>query len=220
MMEECCILYLHHRNDDVTRQNYELLRRNNPWPVVPIHANQPEHLPSAINVARDDRFRDETDVWRYSDNLIYRFFEQGHIQAKRYISFEWDTYATAPVQQHYAEVWDCDAAGPGLYYPHLHGWYYWFCETGRMPSAFRTCAAAFSPLCGVMLSRRALEDVTAGEIPNNVYCELRLATVVRAAKYSLCQLPTPKSGQNAFDLDSLRGDCVVPGIYHPVKFLI
>jgi len=90
MLEECCIIFAHHRNDDVTNRHFELLRQNNSFPVVPIHAHQPDHLPNAIDVARpDDRFTDETDAWRYADNLIYRFFEQGHVQAKRYLFFEW-----------------------------------------------------------------------------------------------------------------------------------
>ena len=64
---------------------------------------------------------------------------------------------------------------------------------------------------------RALAAITASPIPPNIFCELRLGTVLRACGFTLTELPEPKRRMNSYDSRLITFDANRPGIYHPIK---
>ncbi len=109
-MLECCILFVHYRDDPTTRTYLDLLRRLNPYPVVALCNAAKEHVDGVLDVARLTTRWVGEHPWSGADTILYRWFLHGGLQAERYVFLEWDTLATMPVREFYDEVWDADAA--------------------------------------------------------------------------------------------------------------
>lgn len=216
-MLECCILFVHYRNDPTTQAHLELLRRLNPYPVVAVCNAAPEHVDGALDVAGlTTRWSDE-HPWGGADTVLYRWFLHGGVRAERYVLLEWDTLATMPVREFYDEVWDADAAGAVVKRIERDPDWFWFHQLGRLPEPLRPYAGGLLPLNGTLLSHRALAAVAAGPIPSDVFCELRLGTLLRSCGFPLTELPEPKRRMNSYDSRLIAFDATLPGIYHPVK---
>lgn len=220
-MEPLCILFAHHRNDPVTREHVEVLRRHNPFPIVPISNAAIHHLPGAIDVAdASSEFSDE-DPWEACDTMIYRWFRHARsVEAERYTYIEWDTLATMPLREYFADVWDADAAGAQVKTPRSHPYWEWFRrDLGKLPEPMRPHATAVVPVNGVLLSRRALEAVCRCQIPSSIFCELRLGTLLRSCGVAPIEMPAHLAQSNGWRTD-LTAVSASPGVYHPVKTLL
>ena len=216
-MLECCIVFLHHRDDPTTRAHLELLRRLNPYPVVAVCNAATEHVPGALDVARlSTRWRDE-DPRGGTDSVLYRWFLHGGIRARRYVFLEWDTLATMPIRDFFAEVWDADAAGSVVKRIEHHPDWIWFLQLEQLPESLRGHAAGLVPLNGTLLSHRALAAVARGSIPDRIFGELRLGTLLRSHGFVLTELPEPKRRMNLYDRRLITFDARQPGLYHPIK---
>lgn len=216
-MLECCILFAHYRDDPTTRAHLDLLRRLNPYPVVALCNAAPEHVDGALDVARLTTRWAEEHPWSGADAILYRWFLHGGLRAQRYVFLEWDTLATMPVREFYDEVWDVDAAGSvARRIEHDPDWY-WFHQVGQMPEPLRGHAGGLIPLNGTLLSHRALAAVATGPVPQGIFCELRLGTLLRSSGFALTELPEPKRRMNSYDRRLITFDAGRPGIYHPIK---
>jgi hypothetical protein len=221
MPHDVCLLFLHHKSDDLTRHNLASIRHHNPdVPVVPIHCrdgNPCDPLPDSIEVPCT--FKRGAN-WQSADAIIYEWFRGPHVvQAERYIVLEWDTHATQHVRECYKDVWDKDAAGVNVM---LRGRdsYSWFdTQTQFLPRDWWPHVAALSPLCGVMLSHRALADLAAEPLVDGVYCEVRIGTMLHWCGYPLTSLA--ERGRTLEWIPSSQSRVIdpVPGIYHPVRTL-
>lgn len=222
-MDTHCILFLHHNSDPLTQHHFHLLRKHNSAPIVPVHLGQVGHLADAVDLGGiNDEFRYETDAWKFLDVMLYRFFRRHIVEAERYFVVEYDCRCTRSFEEQYESVWDADAACPFLEFPNCWNHYYWFCELHKLVPHMRAAMSAASPVCGFMAQRRVLERICneSGAIPAGIYCEVRLATAVRAAGFAIRTLPNPLSRQMTCDFNRIVGDVAVPGIYHPIKVLI
>ena len=164
-MLECCILFLHHRDDPTTRTHLDLLRRLNPYPVVALCNAAPEHVAGALDVARLTAQWSGEDPWGGTDTVLYRWFLHGGLHAERYIIFEWDTLATVPVREFYDEVWDADVAGAVAKRIERDPDWFWFHQIEQLPEPLRPHAGGLLPLNGTLLSHRALAAIAAGPVP-------------------------------------------------------
>ena len=213
-MLDCLILFLHHDDSAVTRRHLALLRGNNPWPVVALCNGSSSKVEGAIDVAKlSSRWAGE-DPWRGADSMIYRWFAHQPLAARRYVVMEWDALATMPVSAYLEEVWDQDAAAANVHMPATRPDWPWFNE---LPAELRPFAAGVSPLNGVLISHRALAAVVGGEIPENLYSECRLGTLLRKAGFMPTSLPRAKAETNSFHPGHVLVNPRAPGIYHPVK---
>ncbi|HEU5116039.1 MAG TPA: hypothetical protein VFT74_05115 [Isosphaeraceae bacterium] len=216
-MLECCILFVHYRDDPTTRAHLDLMRRLNPYPVVAVCNAAPEYVDGALDVARLTSEWSGEHPWGGADTILYRWFLHGGLRAERYVFLEWDTLATMPVREFYDEVWDADAAGAVAKRIERDPDWFWFHQIGLLPEALRPHAGGLLPLNGTLLSHRALAAITASPIPPNIFCELRLGTVLRACGFTLTELPEPKRRMNSYDSRLITFDANRPGIYHPIK---
>lgn len=216
-MLECCILFAHYRDDPTTRDHLDLLRRLNPYPVVALCNAAPECVDGALDVARLTPQWAEEHPWSGADTILYRWFFHGGLHAERYVFLEWDTLATTPVREFYDEVWDADAAGSVARRIENDPDWYWFHQVGQLPEPLRRHAGGLTPLNGTLLSHRALAAVAAGPVPLEIFCELRLGTLLRSTGFALTELPEPKGRMNSYDRQLITFDAERPGLYHPIK---
>lgn len=216
-MLECCILFLHHKDDETTRYHLDLLRRGNPYPVVAVCDASAERVEGAIDVDVLTKEWASEDKWGGIDTVLYRWFRHGGLRAERYVFFEWDTLATMPVKEYFGALWDEDAAGASTMLIERDPDWWWFHQLDRLPPHVRDVAAGIVPLSGLLLSDRALAAVASSAIPADVYCELRLGTLLRAAGFTLSEYPPETQRMNQWHRDLIVYDADKPGIYHPIK---
>lgn len=215
-MLDCCILFAHYRDDPITRDHLDRLRRLNPYPVVALGNAALSCVEGTLDVSRLPGEWADEDLWAGADTFLYRWYRHGGLRARRYIFLEWDTLATMPIRDFYAEVWDADAAGSEVKRIEADpGW--WFHQRDRLPEHLRRHAAGIVPLNGTLLSDRALAAVAAGPIPPGIFCELRLGTLLRAAGFEPVALPEAKGRMNSWNPALVAFDPDRPGIYHPIK---
>ena len=216
-MLECCILFMHYRDDEATRDHLDRLRRLNPYPVVALCNASPARVEGALDVDRLTSEWSAEDKWGGADAALYAWMRHGGLHAERYVFLEWDALATMPVREFYAEVWDADAAAASAKRAEDEPGWYWFGQVGLLPEAMRPHAGGLAPLNGTLLSHRALAAVAAGPVPPGIFCELRLGTLVRHAGFELADFPPEKARMNSCTPDAIDFDPARPGIYHPVK---
>lgn len=216
-MLECCILFSHYSNSQTTQHHLEVLRERNPYPVVAVCNGAAERVEGALDVSRLSELGAQESRWHSPDTILYRWFLHGGLRARRYIFLEWDTLATMPVREFYDEVWDEAAAASTVKRIEDDPDWYWFEQRDRLPEDLRAKAGGVVPFNGIMLSHRALAAITARPIPPDVFCELRIGTLLRNAGFEPCSLPREKRVMNSYERSLIQFDPNRPGVYHPVK---
>lgn len=217
-MLECCILFLHYRADAESRAHLDLLRRLNPYPVVALTDEVVEPLPGSFDAARPEWGYTGT-TWLNADTPAQRWYRHGGIRAERYIHLEWDAEATLPVREFYREVWNADAAASAIQLIERDPDWFWFHQVDQLPTDLRPHAAGLTPLNGFLLSDRALAAVAAAPPLPNIFCELRLGTLLRHAGFALTPFAPHRAATNQWLAEMIPRDRAVPSIYHPVKQL-
>jgi hypothetical protein len=210
-MNELCILYLHHKNDEVTRYHYSLLLKHNLCPVVPIFcrdANPVEPLENALEVRKT--FSGVN--WANADQILAEWYRTSRIEAERYICLDWDCLATIPLKDWYKEVWNDDFVGSEI--RELGDGWHWFKDFDFLPAKYREYACGNAPCNGIMLSNRALNDFSQVPCIDNVFSEFRITTVLRSLGYEIKALPLDKAKFNVWRNCPILDE---PGLYHPVK---
>lgn len=217
-MVPLCILFAHHRNDAVTRHHLEILRQNNPDPIIPVCHSPCDPVEGAVDVSRFSKRFAGDHPWMRGDALLYLWFRHSRtVEAERYAYIEWDTLATMPLREYYQEVWDGDAAGSQIKTPQTTPEWEWFKLHGpRLPERLKPFAMGIAPLNAVLLSRRALKSVCDSQIPRNVFSELRLGSLLSFNGIESKTFDSTKAARNKW-----TSITVIPhgqlGLYHPVK---
>jgi hypothetical protein len=215
MKHELCILFLHHRNDGLSRFHLEVIRENNPdVPVVPLTFRI--GVTGATRVAEWNwTVRDE---WHANDVMVYSWYRRRNLDAKRYVIFDYDTLVMESVERFYRNVWDADVAcARPVLYEYQPDWH-WFNPqfVDLLPAELGHHLAGMVPASGSFFSDRALGAIVRSarnKMFSELFCECRLGTLARAA---------------GFQIEPIRDDAerflswteVSPmgiGIWHPVK---
>jgi hypothetical protein len=211
-MYECCALFLNHKNDEITRRHFEILRDTNDFPVVPVHRGI--GMRGSVNAWTVDSAH-ENNV-EYIDHLLYNWYRSPHrLPAKRYVLIEYDTLATLPLREFYTGVWDDPAVAAAVRKPSPTGEWGRFDRTHLLPLDWQPFRRGVTPICGLLMARDVVEAVCGLPTPPGVFCELRLATAIRRAGWEITQHPTARRTV-WWNYDRIY-DPSVPGVYHPVK---
>jgi hypothetical protein len=216
---DLCVLFLYHKCDDLTKFHLESLRRANPRAfVLPVADSEPELLPGSIDVSRFPPFCDGLDKWRGIDARVYRWFANRDFNARRYLLAEYDCLCNVSLAEYYAEVWDADVAGVDFFTRQANLRWRWFLEDiNNIPEYDRVYAAGVVPPTGTMFSHEALSEVVANVYRNDIFCELRLGTIVNKLGLTFQRLPPAKRSTLCWHEYPWRTDR--PGIFHAVKSL-
>jgi hypothetical protein len=214
MEQECCILFLHHLSNPLTRWHFDLLRRLNPFPVIPIHASQPQQLPGAVDVGPLQ------SPWHEADLAFMRWFLRRPFDAKRYVLMEYDTLATMPLRQFYGPLlWEKEAVVPHLRLRCREPSWEWFEQVPLLPRELQPFAAGASPMTALLLSHQAMLAVSRRPVPV-VFSELRIGTLLQAAGLEISSLSREAAANIHWNPTLIQIDPSIPGVYHPVKVVI
>jgi len=211
-MLDLCILYLHHKDNSLTRIHARLLQKYNPGAAfVPLTFRN--GMPNAVRFPFNCR-RAVHGEWGSVDLLIYDWFKSKHkITASRYIILEYDTMATVPLKDFYQDVWDESAAGAQPLTIEKNSDWIWFKD---LDAATPLPLGGFVPFCGIFLSHDALSKVVElAHIPPLAFVnsECRIATLARLAG---CQLKKIRPyAETYISWTTVSPDC--PGVWHPIK---
>jgi len=229
MNDELCILFAYHKVDKLTLHHFELLKMHNSnYRIIPITDNISEYLPGTVDVScfADDPW-EKARPWRRCDTMLYRWFLNREVSAKRYLLLEYDVLCNVDVYSEYADVWDADIAARDYYLPGMkkstrfgkdisREWFH-FREITRIGDDDRSYAAGLVPLVGILFSHNGLNSIVKNVVRNDVFCELRIGTAAR--KSGLIVRKFPQKLRNSIRWDTHFSIPKEPGIYHSIKFL-
>ena len=219
-MDEAVVLLTHYRNDEVTQHHYDLLRKYNDFPIVPLYcddgqATQP--LDDAVQVPMTFR---RGRAWHNLDWICWQWFQDvSRINAKRYIWLDWDCRVDVPLQQWYGDQWSDDFVASRVLQP-PEKWYWFRTQRPFLPHVLTPFARGVTPLNGLLLSRHAMMTYAHEQLPEGIFCEFRLATVLASRGIEASQLPREKAATNRFLPQGDSIEVAGPGFHHPVKHLV
>jgi hypothetical protein len=228
-MNDLTILFAHTAQDEVTLRHLEIVASLNPGvPIVPVTFTPADAQASVRRLPLEGSFDaalleprfSGQNRWAGTDCMIYAWYVHARTAAttaERYVFMEWDMLYRVPMREFYAEVWDCDVACAECYFLDRHWHWNWFSEVSRLPKELHQHAAGIVPLAGTLLADRVVKSITKGSIPLNVFCDLRLGTLVRACGFDIIRLPYEKARNITWKANSFFP--VATPAYHPVKTL-
>jgi len=211
------VLFMHHRDDALTRRHLALLRRANPGAaIVPLADEPASSVPGTIDVSAWPSPWDTRDKWRSCDAMIYRWFAHRTVEAERYVVLEYDCRVDVDLRVFY-EAYSTDVVVGRWRLPERDASWHWFGQVARLDPEDRPFAAGVTPVAGLALTHAALEALCAHVTPRDVFCELRLGTAIRKAGLSVSELAGV--ARTRVDFREHPGLIVRPGFYHAVKRL-
>lgn len=217
-----CVLFLHHKDDALTRIHYDRIRRSNPDAVIVPLCDQPTaSLPDAIDVSRFDTPWNTDNKWKSCDTMIWRWFRNRAFDAERYVVLEYDVRCDVDLLAYYdkfagtpngpADVicarWVDPAREPG--------WSWFGRHTARLDPIDRVYRAGIVPVAGVCFTHDALVRADRVVTTADVFSELRLGTAVSRAGLRVATFHG--AARRHFDWTPYRWPIVTPGLYHAVK---
>lgn len=220
MMDDYAILFMYYGAAlrDVLTANLSRLRRLNPGAsIIPLIHDGDPFVAGSVDVRRYPCPWDTTDAWASCDTMLYRWFPDRAVRARRYVVCEWDTYATVSIPEFYAGVWDADVAAVEVVTREDAPDWLWFRYIPWL-GALADYASGLTPFSGTLFSAAALEAICRGPIIRDAFCELRVATLANHAGLTLTPMPFAR-GYISHDPTRIKVSAA-PGIYHPVKALV
>lgn len=180
-------------------------------PRVPYHVGTLEALDG----------RERLDAWRNADVAIRSWWQAfGHLVETDHVLFlEADVYANCDLTELLDGAWkDADLVAANVLYQvtHRRSWKA-FEEADSLPEEMRQLAIGIEPLAALLMRREGLDKICQsrfdGVFSKDIFCELRLPTVVRFAGGSVGFCPRLK-GVSVRPVTPPSGE---RGIWHPVK---
>lgn len=222
MQHEYAILFLYHkRYDALTWKHYALTLHHNPGvPIIPIIDGGINELPGTVDVKGFPSKWYTESLYYYPDTLLYRWFENREISARRYILAEYDVLPELPYPEFLKDVWNAPVAAHKYFtyewWPRWN-WFDYDEAEGNIPDYLRPHLAAICPFGFMLLQHDALETIVANAVPYKLFCETRIATACRRMDIpvSIMQNTAQTVGYRQMDLRQQTG----PSVYHPVKNL-
>ena len=221
------ILFHHHNNDEVTRQNWESFKRHesDKMKVVAFHLKGCDtHLPESVEVSPHSSWpmsTDHTYVWNNADLVYLNWFLSPHrIIAHHYAWIEWDCYCVGdpwdfyrPYLEKYHDLVAADIRQPIDRWP-------WFKQIDRLPAHAKPHPLGVAPLAGVLVSWnlfRAIDAYCTKTEWNEIFSEFRLAS---QAKWLGAEISRGMRWTDTLNSDHVHIDKKRDAIYHPVKRIV
>ncbi len=194
---------------NVGAPHLDALRESNPGLNIRIHES-----------ADADTEEGAKDAWRNCDRNIRQWWQREgkSVEAEQVLFLEYDVLVTVDLVAALRVM----PAGFGMMGASVKGiatdgraWAP-FAEARRLPREVAAFASGIAPLAVAMISRGALDAISDDRwnetFAADIFCELRLPTLIRACGYRLMASPMPfvKCGKFAGKIDA-------PGLYHGVK---
>lgn len=164
------IVFLHHRDCEVTRHHADLLRAWHPGaPFVALTTAEgienslgPTDLPDFA--AARAQYADADWAYRSSSDVLlaawWRVWKGA--RPKRWLVVEWDVWCGESAREFFREVWDHPVVLPSIRWPHREQEWGWWWHISRLPSAVQPYAVGTVPFTPMLLSDTALDALASG----------------------------------------------------------
>lgn len=227
-----CILFLHYSNDDVTMQNYKLLKKYNPTKnIYPIGFENHNLIDGSHVVSRKESYPKNNllnktitkEYWSEADLLIYDFY-LNYPNLPVYFVVEWDTYCNCSIEQFYQQSLNFDHFGHQTCTSDgLENWY-WYKKLFESQKNLKNLGG-IGPTSCLLFSNLVLSSIVKLMTKNpreydNMFSEIRIGTLLQQSGFILkvpfvdaCKYVNCKDEYISFDH-------LKPGYYHPIKKLI
>lgn len=234
-MRDMGIVFMHHETAGMTGEHLELIRKNNPDELIVTLSQNPRgekfpdgyalvEMPTLNNLwhnitaggANFDR------AWFSPDIGLCSWYagKRPEHQAERWIVTEWDVRCIdTSWREFWKPCWDEPVAAISSHaYAESPDWLWYEKCAHYVPEKFKPHMSGMFGFCGLLLSDKALEDLTNLMATDWFEClsEIRLATFARYLGYVPKAIPT-MVGNIAPSKDYLTQDITTKGIWHPVK---
>lgn len=192
---ELTILFVHHDCCDVTRFHFDVVNSVQPGLVVPVFCNDGtcgRPIPRAIRLPMSfTRGRN----WHNVDWIIRDWFRScDRVDSKRYVIMDWDCYCNIDLQNWFGDLWDSPFVGSNV----AEQSWYWFLQRDFLPHNLFHFACGVWPLNGVLMSNFAMQIFASELLPEGIFSELRLPTVLAGRGIQPLGLPASKAKSNTF----------------------
>jgi len=227
-----CILFLHYSNDNVTMQNYKLLKKYNPTKnIYPIGFENHNLIDGSHVVSRKQSYPkndilNETckrEYWSEADLLIYDFY-LNYPNLPTYLVIEWDTYCNCSLEQFYGDALNLDHFGHQICtYDELKNWY-WYEKLFESQKNLKNLGG-IGPTSCLLFSNLVLSSIVKLMTKNpreydNMFSEIRIGTLLQQSGFIL-KVPFVDAYKYVNCKDEyISFDPLKLGYYHPVKKLI
>ncbi len=219
-----CSLFLHHRNDPVTVDHYERLKRFSSGRTVAFSSDATIESGESIATLQHSLWREQVSRHpklkaKSTDLLLIDWFRNRSVSADRYFIVEWDTLVNQSITAWLANVIDYPFAAPSIRLPTREP--EWFRRFRKfLPVDVRPLATGIVPFSCVMVSHEALqriEPLYTNDLQGleRLTGECRFATL--AAHCGIGPVSIPNSRTITWKPSMPIG--LAPTIYHPIKRL-
>lgn len=217
---EYAILFLYHKqHDPLTWKHFSLMQHFNPdVPIIPIIDDGIDELPGTVDVKDFPSKWYTENLYYYPDTLLYRWFENRQINAKRYVMVEYDVLCEVSFPEFLKDVWNkpvaCHKYFTYEWWPNWD-WFLYDEAYGNIPEYLHEYLAAITPFGFILFQHDALATIVANAVPYKMFCETRVATACRRMNIPVSII------ENAQQTIDYKQNSLVkapyPAIYHPVK---
>ena len=216
---ELGILFLHHEDNEVVRNNLASIRRHHPDArIVTMSAAAPLPGGYSLEGTPDLKPFHAADPTQGADWLVCSWFLQRRESARKWWIVEWDVFCTQPAQEHYRAVWDQPFVATAMRLRHRDPNWFYFQSRKGIPAEFEGHLQGAVPFL-YLLDETALERIGAilmRQPFTGGNCELRFASAGSLGGFPPCGFCPPG---NQIGWVPLRRLALPRGIFHPVKFL-
>ena len=223
------VIFLHHRTDEVTHNNFESFERCAGPECTLISVSSAEPLPNGYSLSMwprlNERWKDHTSrgdlIRRSADLLLYAWYLNRNENCRKWLIVEWDSYCAQPVTElaSIAELHAVTAASVKRRWRHPH--WFWFRRVKSLPEHLRKYATGIVPFSFIVVSDHAL-DAICKLIPWDhlgwANGELRFATLAAAAGFR--PIRNRSISRRVRSRPREQGALISPGAWHPVKWLV
>lgn len=210
------ILFVYHNKDKINWDHYNLMKAHNKDAlIIPLTDGNANYLPGTVDVSKCPIEIDVSRQWFNVDTILYRWFRNTNVFAKKYVVAEYDVLCEVPFQTFMADVWDAPMACKYTFTYGDHPDWNWFVQTVPLaPPEYKNHLAAAGQFALMMFKHETLKNICSLKIPDRMHAEMRIGTL--ANKVGVTPSVFPKSG--SIDYSYMMIDQQpYPTIYHPVK---
>lgn len=215
---QAVVLFVHHMDNKLTRKHFRLLEKHNDFPIVPICCDDGQQNRPLKNAVWVPKTFCSGNNWHNVDWICAEWFRnESKVVADRYIWIDWDCRVDVPLENWYGkETWNQDFVASHILKPPCP-WYWFDVQIPKLPRALQHFAIGVAPLNGVMLSHTAMSMYADLKLPDGIFSELRLGTVLGSIGINPTPLPSEKASRNLFLEDGKSINVDDSGFSHPVK---
>jgi len=154
-MKHLCIIFLHHRDDELTRFHAQLLRKFNSSAEF-IALTFSEGFPTALRYPL--KLPSSHAEWGNADRLVYDWFQsEQRVTAERYVIVEYDTLCLMPLDEFYGAAWSQPVSAAEVKTRDNDPQWHWF-QGLPYPSVYPLLGLV--PMSCVLLSYLAMQAVS------------------------------------------------------------